>query len=135
MPLAFIKNREDTDKTVAALHQRLSRISKFPGDEENPMTTKKSLNRIVAVMFAVTLLIGSGAQAGSLFSPDGARAMERTSLLDQAATWIAGTWTGFTSVFSFDSVTPNPPSTQSCITSPAGCGTDEDAGPGIDPEG
>lgn len=98
------------------------------------MNTKKSLNRIVAVFFAVTLLIGSGAQASSLFRADGARAMERTSLLDQAATWILGTWSGFTSVFSFDSATTNPPSTQGC-TNPTGCGPDEDAGPGIDPEG
>lgn len=99
------------------------------------MNTKKSLNRIVAVVFAVTLLIGSGAQASSLFSPDGARAMERASLFDQAAAWILGTWTGFTSVFSSASTTPDA-GTQSC-TNPAGCGSnsDDDAGAGIDPEG
>jgi hypothetical protein len=97
------------------------------------MKTKKSLNRIVAVMFAMTLLIGSSAQAGSLFSPNEGVAIERTSLLHQAATWILGTWTGFTSVFSFDSTTPEP-GTQSC-TDPAGCTSDTDHGPGIDPEG
>ncbi len=99
------------------------------------MNTKKSLNRIVAVVFAVTLLIGSGAQAGSLLSLTGGGTVERTSLLDQAATWILGSWTGFTSVFSLDSTTPDP-GTQSC-TNPAGCGSDSDgdAGAGIDPEG
>jgi len=97
------------------------------------MNTKKSLNRIVAVVFVMTLMIGNGAQAGSLFRLDGGGAVERTSLLDQATTWILGTWTGLAGIFSSDSTTPNP-GTQSC-TNPAGCGSDGDAGPGIDPEG
>lgn len=97
------------------------------------MNTKKSLNRIVAVVFVMTLLIGNGAQAGSLFSLNGGGAVERASLFDQATTWILGTWTGLTSIFASDSTTPDP-GTQSCTTS-TGCGSDGDAGPGIDPEG
>lgn len=97
------------------------------------MTTKKSLNRIAAVAFAITLLASSGAQAGGLFSPDGGRVTERTTVFDQAATWMMDTWTGLASLFAFDSETLTP-GTQSC-TNPAGCGSDGDTGPGIDPEG
>jgi len=97
------------------------------------MNTKKSLNRIVAVVFVMTLLVGNGAQAAGLFTLDGGGAVERASLFDQATTWILGTWTGLTSIFASDSTTPNP-GTQSC-TNPAGCGGDTDHGPGIDPEG
>ena len=97
------------------------------------MTTKKSLNRIVAVAFAITLLASSGAQAGGLFSPDGGRVIERATVFDQAATWMLDAWTGLTGLFAFDSETPAP-TTQNC-TNPAGCGSDGDTGPGIDPEG
>lgn len=97
------------------------------------MTTKKSLNRIVAVAFAIILLASSGAQAGGLFSPNEGGAIERTTVFDQAANWMLDAWTGFASLFAFDSETLTP-STQSC-TNPAGCGSDGDTGPGIDPEG
>lgn len=97
------------------------------------MTTKKSFNRIVAVVFALSLLMSGGAQAGTLLSLDGSPAIERGTFFDQAATWMLDAWAGLTSVFAFDSE-QSTPANQSC-TSPSGCGSDGDAGPGIDPEG
>lgn len=97
------------------------------------MATKKSINHIAAVAFSIFLLASSGAQAGSLLGPNGDRAIERASVLDQATTWILDAWTGLTSVFAFSLTTPES-GTQSCTTT-GGCGGEGDAGPGIDPEG
>lgn len=118
------------DRNGYSFEQRLRNFQQNSGDEENPMTTKKSFNRIVAVVFVVTLLISSGAQAGSLFRPDGARTVESTPFFEQAATWMLDAWSGLAGLFVFSSETTQPTS-QECTNS---CG-DGDAGPGIDPEG
>lgn len=90
------------------------------------MKSKRSLNNIIAVAFAFSLLLGSAAQAGNLLGSreDQAPRAATVGLFDQVSAWLLGTWTDLRSVFAEDSLTP-PPSIQ------GGC----DAGWGLDPEG
>jgi len=92
------------------------------------MKSNRSMNNITAVAFAIALILSSSAQASNLLGLDrdlaSRTATERPiGLFDQVSTWLAGAWTGLTSAFAEETMTP-PPTT-------AGC----DAGWGLDPEG
>jgi hypothetical protein len=92
------------------------------------MKSKRSYNIIIAGLFALSLLLGSSAQAGNLLGSREDRAprtaVERSvSVFDQVSAWLLGTWTDLRSVFAQDSLKPGP-TTQGC-----------DAGWGLDPEG
>ena len=89
---------------------------------------------IIAVVFIATLLVSSGARAGSLFAHGGDLAPKAASerqigLFEHALSWLAGTWTGLTSVFELSQEEAPPPPTGT------ECTTNCDAGPGIDPLG
>jgi hypothetical protein len=93
------------------------------------MTTRSSIKTITAVVFAISLILGSSARA-SMFGFDRDLASRTTaaerpiSLFEQVSAWLAGAWNNLTSVFATDTTTP-PPTTQ------GNC----DAGLGLDPEG
>lgn len=93
------------------------------------MKSQRSIKNIIAVAFALALILSSSARAGNLLGLDrdlaSRTAVERPAgLFDQVSAWLSGAWNNLTSVFSQDTITPPP-------TTNAGC----DAGLGLDPEG
>jgi hypothetical protein len=100
--------------------------------EEREMARNRGGNIIIAVIFSATLIMGSGAEASSLFAIGGdpAPAAKEIGFFEQAVQWLNGAWNDLTSVFAASQQTPPPPPTPTeCTTN---CG---DAGPGIDPLG
>jgi hypothetical protein len=93
------------------------------------MKSARRFNTIIAVAFAIALILCGSAQASNLLGlgRDGASrtAMEPSAgLLEQVSAWLLGAWTEVESVFA-----GTPPG--SPTTTAAGC----DAGWGLDPEG
>ena len=92
------------------------------------MTSKKSTNNIIAVTFALALILSSSAQASNLLGLDRDLAPRTAAepsigLFAQVSTWLTGAWNDLASVFAAETTTPP-------VTA-AGC----DAGWGLDPEG
>jgi hypothetical protein len=93
------------------------------------MTSKKNTNNIIAVTFALALILSSSAQASNLLGFDRdlaprTAAEQSIGLFAQVSAWLTGAWNDLTSVFAAESTTTPP------VTA-AGC----DAGWGLDPEG
>lgn len=92
------------------------------------MTNKKSIKNIIAVAFALALILSSSAQASNLLGLDRdlaprATAEQSIGFFAQVSAWLTGAWNDVTSVFAASTTTPP-------VTA-AGC----DAGWGLDPEG
>jgi hypothetical protein len=92
------------------------------------MTSKWSFKNIIAVAFALALIVSGSAQASSLLGLDGdlapRKAVEQpVGFFDRVSALLLGAWTNLTAVFAEDSTT-TPITTTSC-----------DAGWGLDPEG
>lgn len=95
------------------------------------MTTNRGGKIIIAVIFSVAFIIGSGAEASGLFAVGGDPAAREIGLFEQAVQWLGGAWSDLTSVFAAsEQPLPPPPTPTECTTNPCG-----DAGPGIDPLG
>lgn len=95
------------------------------------MNSKKNTNNIIAVAFALALILSSSAQASNLLGLDRdaaprAAAEQSIGLFAQVSAWLTGAWSDLTSAFAADTTT----TTTTTITA-AGC----DAGWGLDPEG
>lgn len=93
------------------------------------MKSNRSNKNIIAVIFALALILSSGVQASSLLGLDGdlasRTAVERPiGLFDQVSAWLAGAWNDLTAAFAQETSTPPPTTTSTC-----------EAGWGLDPEG
>lgn len=93
------------------------------------MKSMRSTRNIIAVVFALALILSSSARASNLLGLDRdlaprAAAERPVGLFDQVSAWLTGAWTNLTSIFAEETTTTPPTTSGNC-----------DAGLGLDPEG